>query len=94
MALFGSLECFSLPEVLQLIALGKKSELLSVHGKTDVGKILIHKGRVVYASCQEKSKLGDLLVEKGVLRMPELDAVLAEKEEASDHRLLGTLLYE
>ena len=49
MAIRGSLKEASLPDVLQLLAMGKKSGCLSVAYRTSFGYIYFDKGRISYA---------------------------------------------
>ena len=50
MAIRGSLKEASLPDVLQLLAMGKKTGCLSVAHKNNFGYIYFDKGRICYAS--------------------------------------------
>ena len=50
MAIKGSLREASLPDVLQLLAMGKKTGCLSVTHRNNFGYIYFDKGRITYAS--------------------------------------------
>ena len=49
MAIKGSLKEASLPDVLQLLAMGKKSGCLSVTHRSNFGYIYFDKGKISYA---------------------------------------------
>jgi hypothetical protein len=94
MAIRGSLKEASLPDVLQLLAMGKKSGCLSVAHRTNFGYIYFDKGRISYASVvNRRDRLGDLLVKNGVITQAQLDASITVQERRRDKRL-GELLVE
>ena len=66
MAIKGSLKEASLPDVLQLLAMGKKTGCLSVTHRNNFGYIYFDKGRICYASIvNRRDRLGDMLVKDG-----------------------------
>ena len=68
MAIRGSLREASLPDVLQLLSMGKKTGCLSVTHKNNFGYIYFNKGRICYASIvNRRDRLGDMLVKTGVI---------------------------
>src|SRR3982750_4007369 len=94
MAIRGSLKEASLPDVLQLLAMGKKSGCLSVAYRTNFGYIYFDKGRISYASVgNRRDRLGDLLVKNGLITQAQLDASIAMQDRRRDKRL-GELLVE
>jgi tetratricopeptide (TPR) repeat protein len=94
MAIRGSLKEASLPDVLQLLAMGKKSGCLSVAYRTNFGYIYFDKGRISYASVvNRRDRLGDLLVKNGLITQAQLDASITMQEKRRDKRL-GELLVE
>jgi hypothetical protein len=94
MAIRGSLKEASLPDVLQLLAMGKKSGCLSVAYRTSFGYIYFDKGRISYASVvNRRDRLGDLLVKNGLITQAQLDASITLQERRRDKRL-GELLVE
>ena len=94
MAIRGSLKEASLPDVLQLLAMGKKSGCLSVAYRTNFGYIYFDKGRISYASVvNRRDRLGDLLVKNGLITQAQLDASITVQERRRDKRL-GELLVE
>jgi len=94
MAIRGSLKEASLPDVLQLLAMGKKSGCLSVAYRTSFGYIYFDKGRISYASVvNRRDRLGDLLVKNGLITQAQLDTAVTLQERRRDKRL-GELLVE
>ena len=95
MAIKGSLREASLPDVLQLLAMGQKTGCLSVTDRSSFGYIYFDRGRISYASIvNRRDRLGDMLVKAGVIQQGELDkAVDAQGSHLRDKRL-GEILVE
>src|SRR5262247_2612647 len=94
MAIRGSLREASLPDVLQLLAMGKKTGCLSVTHRNNFGNIYFDKGRISYASIvNRRDRLGDMLVKNGVITQAQLDQAVALQVKQRDKRL-GELLVE
>lgn len=94
MAIRGSLKEASLPDVLQLLSMGKKSGCLSVTHRNNFGSIFFDKGRISYASIvNRRDRLGDILVKGGAISQAQLDEVIALQGRSRSKRL-GELLVE
>jgi tetratricopeptide (TPR) repeat protein len=94
MAIKGSLKEASLPDVLQLLAMGKKSGCLSVTHRQSFGYIYFDKGRICYASIvNRRDRLGDILVKNGLITQSQLDETVAVQNTQRDQRL-GEILVE
>jgi tetratricopeptide (TPR) repeat protein len=94
MAIRGSLREASLPDVLQLLAMGKKTGCLSVTHRSSFGNIYFDRGRICYASIVNRAdRLGDVLVKSGVITQAQLEAAIALQARRRDKRL-GELLVE
>src|SRR5688572_10021270 len=94
MAIKGSLREASLPDVLQLLAMGKKTGCLSVTHRSSFGYIYFDKGRICYASIvNRRDRLGDILVKRGLVSQAQLDAAVAAQDKQRDKRL-GEILVE
>jgi tetratricopeptide (TPR) repeat protein len=94
MAIRGSLKEASLPDVLQLVAMGKKTGCLSVAHRTNFGYIYFDKGRISYASIvNRRDRLGDMLLKTGVITREQLDNAIAAQGRRNNLRL-GELLVE
>ena len=94
MAIKGSLKEASLPDVLQLLAMGKKTGCLSVTHRSNFGYIFFEKGRISYASIvNRRDRLGDMLVKNSVISQAQLEAAIAAQSRKRDKRI-GELLVE
>src|ERR1043166_9416912 len=94
MAIRGSLKEASLPDVLQLLSMGKKTGCLSVTHRNSFGYIYYDKGRICYASVvNRRDRLGDLLVKNGTITQAQLDAAIAVQGKRRVQRV-GELLVE
>ncbi|MDB4875894.1 MAG: hypothetical protein JWM41_2340 [Gemmatimonadetes bacterium] len=94
MAIRGSLKEASLPDVLQLLAMGKKTGCLSVTHRASFGYIYFDKGRICYASIvNRRDRLGDMLVKNAIITQAQIDTAVAMQDKRRDKRL-GELLVE
>ena len=94
MAIKGSLAEASLPDVLQLLAMGKKTGCLSVTHKNNFGSIFFDKGKISYAAIvNRRDRLGDILVKSGTITGAELDRAIAAQSKDRDTKL-GEILVD
>jgi tetratricopeptide (TPR) repeat protein len=92
MAIKGSLREASLPDVLQLLTMGKKTGCLSVSDKNNFGSIYFLKGKICYAAIvNRRDRLGDTLVKSGAITAAQLDTAIA-MQETDRNRRLGEIL--
>jgi tetratricopeptide (TPR) repeat protein len=92
MAIRGSLREASLPDVLQLLAMGKKTGCLSVSHRQQFGTIHFDRGRISHAAIvNRRDRLGDILVKHGLVSPAALDAAIAA-QAAEPQRRIGDLL--
>ena len=93
MAIRGSLREASLPDVLQLLALGKKTGCLSVTDRSSFGYIYFDKGRITYATIvNRRDRLGEILVKNGVVTSEALQGAVAA--QGAHNKRLGQVLVE
>ncbi len=94
MAIKGSLKEASLPDVLQLLAMGKKTGCLSVTHRNNFGYVYFDRGKISYASIvNRRDRLGDILVKSGLLTLEQLEEAIAQQNRERDKRL-GEILVE
>ena len=94
MAIKGSLREASLPDVLQLLSMGKKTGCLSVTHRNNFGYIYFDKGRISYASIvNRRDRLGDMLVKAGSITPEQLQQAIDTQGKQRDKRI-GDLLVE
>src|SRR5687767_14168705 len=88
MAIKGSLKEASLPDVLQLLALGQKTGCLSIADRSNFGYIYFDKGRICYASIvNRRDRLGDILVKHEKITQEQLDAAIHRQAKERDKKL-------
>jgi len=94
MAIKGSLREASLPDVLQLLAMGKKTGCLSVTHRNNFGYIYFDKGKISYASIvNRRDRIGDMLVKAGQISQEQLQSAIDAQGKHRDKRI-GDLLVE
>ncbi|HEX9690788.1 MAG TPA: DUF4388 domain-containing protein [Gemmatimonadales bacterium] len=94
MAVRGNLAEVSLPDVLQLLALGRKTGSLTVTDRANVGYIYLDDGRISFASIvNRRDRLGDLLVKRGRITLEQLEQAVERQGRERDRRL-GDILVE
>jgi len=94
MALEGSLEDVGLADILQLLALGRKTGCLSVTDRSNFGYIYFDEGKVIYASVLNRpDRIGELMVRNGVIGRDVLSEAMQEQARRPGTRL-GELLVE
>lgn len=94
MAIRGSLQEASLPDVLQLLSLGQKTGCLTISDRSNLGYIYFDQGRICYSAIvNRRDRLGDLLVKNGEITQEQLDAAIEAQTHQRDMRL-GELLVE
>ncbi len=94
MAIKGSLKEASLPDVLQLLALGQKTGCLSVTDRTNLGNIYFHEGWICYASIvNRRDRLGDMLVKSEKITHEQLEQAI-ERQSKERHNKLGQILLQ
>jgi tetratricopeptide (TPR) repeat protein len=94
MAIKGSLKEASLPDVIQLLAMGKKTGCLAVADGQNFGYIYFRNGRIIYASIvNRRDRLGDILVKSGRI-LPEQLLQAVELQGAFGEKRLGQILVD
>lgn len=93
MAIRGSLSEASLADVLQLLALGQKTGVLSLAREGSFGSVHFDRGAVWHAAIvNRRDRLGDRLVREGAIDADALARVLAALPEDDDRLLAPELL--
>jgi tetratricopeptide (TPR) repeat protein len=94
MAIKGSLKEASLPDVLQLLALGQKTGCLAIADRANFGYVFFERGRICYASIvNRRDRLGDILVKHELVTPQQLEEAVAAQSVRRD-RKLGEILVE
>jgi tetratricopeptide (TPR) repeat protein len=94
MAIKGSLKEASLPDVIQLLFLGRRTGCLALADRHNFGTIHFDEGHVIYASIvNRRDRLGDILVRSGRISAEALQQAIDRQEGDRDHKL-GEILVE
>lgn len=94
MAIKGSLKAASLPDVIQMLAVGRKSGVLSVTNGEIFIFIYFEKGKITgLDSVNRKYRIGELLVKNGKITEEQLNNALIVQKDNKD-KLLGEILLE
>ncbi len=94
MAIKGSLKEASLPDVIQLLFLGRRTGCLALADRHNFGTIYFEEGHIVYAAIvNRRDRLGDILVKSGRLAPDTLQEAIARQEADRGHKL-GEILVE
>ncbi len=92
MAIKGSLKEASLPDVLQLLALGQKTGCLSVTDRSNLGNIYFSDGWICHASIvNRRDRLGDMLVKSEKITHEQLEQAI-ERQSKERRSKLGQIL--
>src|SRR5207244_8269843 len=92
MTIRGSLKEASLPDVIQLLFLGRRTGCLSIADRQRHGSIFFEEGWVCYDSIvNRRDRLGDMLLSSGVVTREQLEQALA-LQRTSPGRRIGELL--
>ena len=90
MSLVGNLEDLSLPDILQIVSLSKKSGILTIEQEGLTGKIFIRDGRVIQTVSPRSGKtLGEILSSRGIVSPEDLKRALEMQRGAKEKELLG-----
>ena len=90
MSLVGNLEDLSLPDILQIVSLSKKSGVLTIEKEGSQGKIFIREGRVIQTISPRSGKsLGEILSAKGMVGADELKKALEIQRSGEKKELLS-----
>lgn len=92
MAIKGSLKEASLPDVIQLLYLGRRTGCLAVSDRQNFGTIYFDEGRVVYAGLvNRRDRLGDILLKNRRITPEQLQEAVDLQAAEREHKL-GELL--
>src|SRR5688500_16716850 len=94
MAIKGSLKEASLPDVIQLLTLGRRTGCLAVADRQNFGYIYFEDGRLTFASIvNRRDRLGDMLVRSGRIN-PEQLRQAVDRQHGDREMKLGQILVE
>jgi hypothetical protein len=94
MSLSGNLNTVSFPDILQLLATGKKTGLLELKTATRQKEVAFRDGNIIYASSINSSEdlLGNMLLKRGKISKTDLERAITLHKQTG--RQLGTTLID
>ncbi len=94
MAIKGSLKEASLPDVIQLLFLGRRTGCLALADRHNFGTIYFEEGHITYASIvNRRDRLGDIMLRSGRISAEDLQRAVDQQESDREHKL-GEILVE
>src|SRR3712207_1933538 len=94
MAIKGSLKEASLPDVIQLLFLGRRTGCLALADRHNFGTIYFEEGNIVYAAIvNRRDRLGDLLVRSGRITAEQLHEAV-DRQGGEREQKLGEILVQ
>lgn len=95
MAIEGPIKELNLMDLFQLLAMSRKSGVLTLDSTQNVGQVFFSNGNITRATLQQgEEKLGQKLARDGKLSPGEVDSLLQEQSGRKPRKPLGTLAVE
>lgn len=89
----GKIEQFTLPEIFQLIASGRKSGTLGIQRDDSIVMVYFRDGKIFYGyGPRQTFHLGQLLKERGLLSESQLDEAIKIQSRTENSRRLGEIM--
>jgi Domain of unknown function (DUF4388) len=94
LALQGNIDRFTLPEIFQLLAMGRKSGTLGIQREDSIVMVYFKDGSIIYGyGPRQTYHLGQLLKDRGVLTAEQLEqAIRVQSHDDNSHRLGAILI--
>ncbi|RKX19902.1 MAG: hypothetical protein DRP51_06600 [Candidatus Zixiibacteriota bacterium] len=94
-ALQGKIGKFTLPEIFQLIANGKKTGTLGIQNDDDIVMVYFREGRITYGyGPRQTSHIGQLLSDSGKISAGQLEDAISYQSATDVTKRLGRILVE
>jgi hypothetical protein len=94
MSVSGTLFKYELPTALELLSRAKSTGILTISGEKGIATVALREGGVLFASSHNTPRLGEFLVDKGIVDPNDLEAVLKHQRRKKVAQLLGTILMD
>ena len=89
----GNIERFTLPEILQLIASGRKSGTLGIQRDDSIVMVYFKQGNIIYGyGPRQTYHLGQLLKDRGVISARQLEDAIRIQAQTENSKRLGEIL--
>lgn len=90
----GTVIRYELPNALELLSRASSTGILTISRDTDIATISLVDGGVFFASSHTTPRIGDILVESGVVEQKDLEDVLRVQRRMKGARLLASMLLD
>ena len=94
MSISGSLVDASVPEIIQFVYLGRSTGMLDLTRGNEVARLGFHRGDIINAWFQGLPRLGDVLVQRGLLARETVEEIVCSQAEEAHWLNLGEMLVE
>jgi len=92
MAIEGPIKELSLMDLFQLLAMSRKSGVLTLDCTRNVGQVFFVSGNIIRSTLQQgQEKLGQMMLSSGKLSKDQLDILLKEQASAKQKKKIGAL---
>lgn len=92
MSISGSLVDASVPEIIQFIYLGRSTGMLILNRDEEVARLGFHRGDIINASFDGLPRLGDLLVQRGLVERETIETLVGTQDQEDNWLNLGDML--
>ncbi|MBI4726014.1 DUF4388 domain-containing protein [candidate division TA06 bacterium] len=95
MAIEGPIKELSLMDLFQLLAMSRKSGVLTLDSAHDVGQVFFSNGNIIRATLQQShERLGQIMLKSGKVTTPQLERILKDQSTAKERKRFGALATE
>jgi tetratricopeptide (TPR) repeat protein len=92
MAIEGPIKELSLMDLFQLLAMSRKSGVLTLDSSRDVGQVFFSNGNIIRATLQQgRERIGEIMIREGKLLQDQAERLLKEQNGSRDRKRFGTL---
>ena len=95
MAIEGPIKELSLMDLFQLLAMSRKSGVLTLDSAHDVGQVFFSNGNIIRATLQQSyERLGQILLKSGKVTIPQVERILTAQSASQERKRFGAMAAE
>jgi tetratricopeptide (TPR) repeat protein len=95
MAIEGPIKELSLMDLFQLLAMSRKSGVLTLDSAHDVGQVFFSNGNIIRATLQQSyERLGQIMLKSGKVTIPQVERILTAQSASQERKRFGALAAE
>ena len=95
MAIEGPIKELSLMDLFQLLAMSRKSGVLTLDSAHDVGQVFFSNGNIIRATLQQSyERLGQIMLKSGKVTIPQVERILKDQSDSKERKRFGVLAAE